>query len=114
MRISDWSSDVCSSDLWRTPGDATRPARLRHQDDRTRPCRRTARKGGDSVQADGAGVRGGRRSHGGSGMTVLNGRNIFVVAREQVILMALEYSIEAMSCPYAGAASTMNARLPHP
>src|SRR3546814_9542486 len=110
MRISDWSSDVCSSDLWRTPGDATRPARLRHQDDRTRPCRRTGRKGGDSVQAGGAGVRGGRRSHGGSGMTVLNGRKIFVVEDEPLILMALEDMLEDMGCALAGSASNLALR----
>src|SRR3546814_16238281 len=103
MRISDWSSDVCSSDLWRTPGDATRPARLRHQDDRTRPCRRTGRKGGDSVQAGGAGVRGGRRSHGRSGMTVLNGRKIFRVEDDTLILMALDDLMEHLGCALSGA-----------
>src|SRR3546814_5218774 len=30
MRISDWSSDVCSSDLWHPVGDVLRVANLAH------------------------------------------------------------------------------------
>src|SRR3546814_15886626 len=57
--------------------------------------------------AGGAGVRGGRRSHGGSGMTVLNGRKIFVVEDEPLILMALEDMLEDMGCALAGSASNL-------
>src|SRR3546814_20318544 len=33
MRISDWSSDVCSSDLWRTPAPAQRTGQHRERQD---------------------------------------------------------------------------------
>src|SRR3546814_19767409 len=90
-----------------TRTDTLFPDTTLFRSDRTRPCRRTGRKGGDSVQAGGAGVRGGRRSHGGSGMTVLNGRKIFVVEDEPLILMALEDMLEDMGCALAGSASNL-------
>src|SRR3546814_17748515 len=33
MRISDWSSDVCSSDLPHPPGDLTQLGAIRHDDE---------------------------------------------------------------------------------
>src|SRR3546814_14644533 len=57
--------------------------------------------------AGGAGVRGGRRSHGGSGMTVLNGRKIFVVEDEPLILMARADKLEDVGCALAGSASNL-------
>src|SRR3546814_16404022 len=40
MRISDWSSDVCSSDLWDSPAPALRAKRRRIYDGRPPPHRR--------------------------------------------------------------------------
>src|SRR3546814_5040938 len=58
MRISDWSSDVCSSDLYelqaRTGRDAPALARFRAQPDRQcRPCRRSG-PGNDAQGVEGA------------------------------------------------------------
>src|SRR3546814_6737695 len=58
MRISDWSSDVCSSDLYelqaRTGRDAPALARFRAQPDwQCRPCRRSG-PGNDAQGVEGA------------------------------------------------------------
>src|SRR3546814_8643084 len=46
MRISDWSSDVCSSDLWHGPADYPGPpARPRLKPFQTRRCRQMAEEG---------------------------------------------------------------------
>src|SRR3546814_3092677 len=55
MRISDWSSDVCSSDLGLLQADHGRQSRLcdlRDANDRTRipPCRRRGCAGGRSEE----------------------------------------------------------------
>src|SRR3546814_3554362 len=55
MRISDWSSDVCSSDLWRDGGDLG-PARP-HRQCRDRR-RRTGRDAGEPWRARLAGLPG--------------------------------------------------------
>src|SRR3546814_2610558 len=62
MRISDWSSDVCSSDLPRrahqqsrprgAPGGAEPPRRLARRRDRRQPRPRTARGNGRDRRAD--------------------------------------------------------------
>src|SRR3546814_7169235 len=53
MRISDWSSDVCSSDLDRQRGD--RPARRRRA---FHPEHHPAYPGGDDARRSGAGATG--------------------------------------------------------
>src|SRR3546814_7078515 len=49
MRISDWSSDVCSSDL-SAPGNPHAQAPAAGRADRRRPCRLPARRGARAVR----------------------------------------------------------------
>src|SRR3546814_16750103 len=49
MRISDWSSDVCSSDLSGRCRDAADGESRRLRRDRAAPARLAARRGGDQI-----------------------------------------------------------------
>src|SRR3546814_17439882 len=57
MRISDWSSDVCSSDLWE--GSARRPPSCK-----SRCALAQAQAGGFELAAGGEDVAAARRAHG--------------------------------------------------
>src|SRR3546814_5275202 len=50
MRISDWSSDVCSSDLW--DQDVTDDHRLQRENDRERPHLRAEQNQDQTTQQD--------------------------------------------------------------
>src|SRR3546814_9670199 len=59
MRISDWSSDVCSSDLWglRTSSEAPSPSRPRQTTDQPKRGARCRREQGGDAGTAGAGLR---------------------------------------------------------
>src|SRR3546814_7017347 len=54
MRISDWSSDVCSSDLWHTLGMPGPPRRRRQIEGDRRPCHQSVRSELSPVNGSGS------------------------------------------------------------
>src|SRR3546814_20592806 len=80
MRISDWSSDVCSSDLSRLRADRRRNRRDAGHvfGRRLRPCGFLRRRGRARPGADRRQGRGGRRDFGADRKRVVSGKSVSV------------------------------------